>query len=55
MRTITNADKARVRSMERSSQQVQAATKAQEMGYKVKARMGKAMKRAIQNEKQLEE
>jgi len=50
-----NAGKARVRSTERSSQKVQAAAKAQHMRYKVKARMGKAMKRAISNEKQLEE
>ena len=49
-----NPGKARVQSTERSSQKVQAATKAQLMGYKVKARMGKAMKRAIPNEKQLE-
>jgi len=54
-RTITNAGKARVRSTERSSQKVQAATKAEQMGYKVKARMGKAMKRAISNEKPQEE
>jgi len=40
-RTITNVGKARVRSTERSSQKVQAAAKAQQMGYKVKARMGK--------------
>ena len=54
-RTITNAGKARVWSTERLSQKVQAAAKAQQIGYKVKARMGKAMKRAIPNEKQLEE
>jgi len=54
-RTITNAGKARVRSTEHSSQKVQATTKAQQMGYTVKARMGKAMKRSIPNEKQLEE
>jgi len=41
--------------MERSSYQVQAAAKAQQMGYKGKARMGKAMKRPILNEKQPEE
>jgi len=50
-----NGSKARVRSTERSSQKVQAAAKAPQIGYKVKARMGKAMKRAIRNEKQLEE
>jgi len=47
--------KARVRSTERSSQNGQAAAKAQQMVYKVKAEMGKAMKRAIPKEKQLEE
>jgi len=41
--------------MERSSQKVQAATKAQQIGYKVKGRMGKAMKRTIPKQKQLEE
>jgi len=54
-RTITNAGKARIRSTERSFQNVEAAAKAQWMGYKVKARMGKAMKRAIPDDKQLEE
>jgi len=54
-RTITNAGKARVRSTARSSQEVQAFDKAQQMGYKVKARIGKAMKRAIPNEKPQEE
>jgi len=50
-----NAGKARFQSTERSSQKVQAVAKAQQMGYQVKAGMGKAMKRAIPNEKQLEE
>jgi len=50
-----NLSKVRFRSMERSSQKLQAAAKAQQMGYKVKARMGKARKKAIPNEKQLEE
>jgi len=50
-----NPGKARIRSMERSSPKVQATTKAQQIGYKVKARMRKAMKSAIPNEKQLEE
>jgi len=54
-RTIVNMGKARVWSTERSSQNIQAAAKAQQMGYKVKARMAKAMKRVSPNKKQLEE
>jgi len=52
---MTNAGKARVRSTDRLSQNGQAAAKAPQMVCKVKARMGNAMKRAILNEKQLEE
>jgi len=39
--------------MKRSSQKVQAAAKAQQMGYKVKATMGKAMKRASRTKNSL--
>jgi len=54
-RPITNAGKARVRRAEPPSQKVQAAAKAQQMGYQVKARMRKAIKKTIPNEKPLEE
>jgi len=51
---MTNAGKASVWSTQRSSQKVEAAVKAQQIGYKVKARMGESMQRTILNEKQLE-
>jgi len=53
-RTITNRGKARVQSTERSSQNVQAAAEAQQMGYKMKTRMRKAIKGAILKEKAAE-